>query len=80
MCLAIPGKILEIFGTDPVLRMGRVSFGGIIKEVSLAYVPEAKAGQYAIVHAGFAISLLDEKEAARTLEILAEMGETEKPI
>jgi hydrogenase expression/formation protein HypC len=74
MCLAVPGKILSIEGED-LARTARVSFGGIIKQVNLAYVPEANVGDYAIVHVGFAISLLDETEALRTLEYLTQMGE-----
>lgn len=74
MCLAVPGKILSIQGED-FARTARVSFGGIVKEVSLAYVPEAKVGDYAIVHVGFAISLLDEEEALRTFEYLKQMDE-----
>jgi hydrogenase expression/formation protein HypC len=74
MCLAVPGKILSIQGED-FARSARVSFGGIVKEVSLAYVPEAKVGEYAIVHVGFAISLVDEDEALRTFEYLKQMGE-----
>jgi hydrogenase expression/formation protein HypC len=77
MCLAIPGKILSITGDD-VLRSGTVSFGGINKQVSLAYVPEAKVGDYAIVHVGFAISLVDESEAKQTFEYLKQMGELEE--
>ena len=74
MCLAVPGKILSIQGED-FARTARVSFGGIVKEVSLAYVPEAKIGEYAIVHVGFAISLVDEEEALRTFEYLRQMSE-----
>ena len=74
MCLAVPGKILSVEGED-FARTGRVSFGGIVKEVSLAYVPEAAVGDYAIVHVGFAISLLDEQEALRTFDYLKQMGE-----
>ena len=74
MCLAVPGKILSIVGED-FARTARVSFGGIVKEVSLAYVPEAAIGDYAIVHVGFAISLLDEQEALRTFDYLKQMGE-----
>lgn len=74
MCLAVPGKILSIAGED-FARTARVSFGGIVKEVSLAYVPEANVGDYAIVHVGFAISLLDESEALRTFEYLEKMGQ-----
>jgi len=74
MCLAVPGKILSIQGED-ITRTARVDFGGIAKEVSLAYVPEAQVGDYAIVHVGFAISLVDEEEALRSLEFLRQMGE-----
>ena len=73
MCLAIPGKITSICGEDPLTRTGKIDFGGILKEVSLAYVPEAKPGDYAVVHVGFAISLLDEAEASRVFEYLREM-------
>jgi hydrogenase expression/formation protein HypC len=75
MCLAVPGRILSVSGDDPILRTGRVSFGGIVKDVSLAYVPEAKEGDYAIVHVGFAISVVDPDEARKVLEYLDEMGE-----
>jgi hydrogenase expression/formation protein HypC len=74
MCLAVPGKILSIEGQD-FARSARVSFGGIVRDVSLAYVPEAEIGDYVIVHVGFAISLLDEEEATRTFEYLRQMGE-----
>lgn len=74
MCLAVPGKIVGIVGDDPLMRSGKISFGGIVKEVSLAYVPEAKIGDYAIVHVGFAISLVDEQEAQQTLEDLKELN------
>lgn len=71
MCLAVPGKIISIHDQeDPLMRTGRVSFGGVIKEVSLAYVPEAKVDDYAIVHVGFALSILDPQEAERTLSDL----------
>jgi hydrogenase expression/formation protein HypC len=73
MCLAIPGKIESISGDDPLTRMGRINFGGILKEASLAYVPEAKVGDYVIVHVGFAISRLDEAEAQKVFEYLKEM-------
>lgn len=78
MCLAIPGKILTITDDEPLLRTGRVSFGGIVKEVSLAYVPEAKIGNYVIVHVGFALSILDESEAGRVFEYLREIGELQE--
>jgi hydrogenase expression/formation protein HypC len=75
MCLAVPGKILSIAGDEPLLRTGRVSFGGIVKEVNLAYVPEAKLGDFVIVHVGFAISILDEAEANRVFDYLRQMDE-----
>jgi hydrogenase expression/formation protein HypC len=75
MCLAVPGKILSIDDTDPVFRSGKVSFGGIQKQVNLAYVPEAKVGDYILVHVGFAISTIDEAEAEEVFEYLREMGE-----
>ena len=75
MCLAVPGKITSITGEDPLTRMGKVDFGGILKEVSLAYVPEAKVGDYVIVHVGFAISRVDEEEANKVFEYLREMQE-----
>lgn len=78
MCLAVPGKILTIDGTEPILRTGKVQFGGIVKEVHLAYLPEAKVGDYVIVHVGFAISIVDEKEATRVFEYLREMDEMEE--
>jgi hydrogenase expression/formation protein HypC len=77
MCLAVPGKILSVQGED-FARTARVTFGGIVKEVSLAYVPEAKVGEYVIVHVGFAISVLDEAEALRTFEVLKQMGEVDE--
>lgn len=73
MCLAIPGKILSITGEDPLLRVGKISFAGVVKEVSLAYVPEAEIGQYAIVHVGFAIGIVDELEAQKTLDYFQQM-------
>jgi hydrogenase expression/formation protein HypC len=73
MCLAIPGKIESISGDEPLSRTGKVNFGGILKEVSLAYVPEAKVGDYVIVHVGFAISRLDEDEAHKVFDYLKEM-------
>ena len=75
MCLGVPGRIEEVHDDDLGMRMGRVSFGGIVKDVCLAYVPEAKVGDYVLVHVGFALSVIDEEEARRTLETLATMGE-----
>ena len=75
MCLAIPGKIESIRGSDPLTRMGRVNFGGIFKEACLAFVPEAKVGDYVIVHVGFALSKLDEEEAQKVFDYLKEMDD-----
>ena len=72
MCLGIPGKVIEIIERD--LVMARVAFGGIVKEVCLAYVPEAAVGDHVIVHAGFAISRVDEAEAARVFTYLEQIG------
>jgi len=78
MCLAVPGKIVSINdnNNDPLLRSARVSFGGIIKEVSLAYLPEAQIGQYVIVHVGFALTILDEEEAQTTLNYFEQESES----
>jgi hydrogenase expression/formation protein HypC len=73
MCLGIPGRIVEV-DDNPLMRMGKVDFGGVTREVCLAYVPEAQVGDYVIVHVGFAISRIDEEEARETLQLLAEMG------
>lgn len=73
MCLAIPGKITSVIGSDPLLRTGKVDFGGISKEIYLAYVPEARVGDYVIVHVGFAISLVNEEEAQRVFDDLREI-------
>ena len=75
MCLAVPGKIVEIMDNGDVnFRRGKVDFSGIRKEVNLAYTPEAKLGDYVLVHVGFAISVVNEAEAQRTLQYLEEMG------
>lgn len=73
MCLAVPGKVEEIYA-DQGTTMGRVSFGGVVKEVCLAYLPEIQVGDYAIVHVGFAISKLDEESAQQTLKMFADLG------
>jgi hydrogenase expression/formation protein HypC len=74
MCLAVPGKIVSVVGDDPMTRMARVSFGGVVKEVSLAYLPEAGVDDYVIVHAGFALSQIDEAEAQRVFEELERLA------
>lgn len=78
MCLAVPGKIVSIEGVDPLERKGKIDFSGIQKEINLAYVPEVKIGDYVIVHAGFAISQVDEEEAKKTLEYASEINELYK--
>lgn len=75
MCLAVPGQILEMDGDDPLRRSGKVNFGGIRKDINLAYVPEAKVGDYVLVHVGFALSLIDEEEAQQVFRYLEEMDE-----
>ena len=75
MCLAIPGKVTSISGDDPLMRSGKVDFGGVLREVSLAYVPEVQVGDYVIVHVGFALSRVDEAEAQQVFEYLREMEE-----
>lgn len=78
MCLAIPGKLLEISAQlDDTFRTGKVSFGGICKEVNLRMVPDALPGDYVLVHVGVAISKVDEEEAAKVFSYLLEMGEVE---
>jgi hydrogenase expression/formation protein HypC len=79
MCLAIPGKLTDIYEKDN-LRMAKIDFGGIVKEVCLAYVPEAKIGEYALIHVGFAISLMDEEEAQETLKLLQEVSNFEEEL
>ena len=77
MCLAVPGKVLDVQGDDPLLRSAHVSFAGVVKEVSLACAPEAKPGDYVLVHVGVAISIVDQSEAEQTFEYLRQMGELE---
>ena len=79
MCLAIPGKITEIYEQGD-LHMAKVDFGGIVRDVCLNYVPEAKVGEYCVIHVGFAISLLDEKEALETLDLLKQIENLEEEL
>jgi hydrogenase expression/formation protein HypC len=78
MCLGVPGKVLEIQPDDLGMNMARVSFGGLVKDVCLAYTPEAEVGDYVVVHVGFAISRIDEEQARQVFEFLREMGELEE--
>lgn len=73
MCLGVPGKITEIYEQNG-LKMGKIDFGGIIKDACLTYVPEAQLGDYTLIHVGFALNIIDEKEALETLELLREIG------
>jgi hydrogenase expression/formation protein HypC len=75
VCLGVPGKVLTVEENALGMAMGTVSFAGVTKEICLAYVPEAKPGDYVIVHVGFAISIVSEQEAEETFEILRQMGE-----
>jgi len=77
MCLAVPGKVVEITG-EGELRMGKVDFAGVQRQACLAYVPEVKLGDYVLVHVGFAISVIDEQAAQETLQALAEISALEE--
>ena len=78
MCLAVPGRVLSLAGDDPIVRTGRVDFGGVVKEVNLAFAPEAGIGDYVLVHVGFAIAVIDAAEAARVFAHLREIGDLEE--
>jgi hydrogenase expression/formation protein HypC len=75
MCLGVPGKVMEIVGNPLGMTMGKVSFGGVIKEICLACLPEVKPGDYVLVHVGFALTRIDEDEAREVFRILEKMGE-----
>ncbi len=79
MCLGVPGKIVEVYQADG-LRMGRVDFGGVVREACLAYVPEARVGDYTVVHVGFALSLLSEAEAQAALATLREIANLDEEL
>jgi len=78
MCLAIPGKVIEIRSDVDGVRMARASFGGIVKECCLEFTPEAQVGDYILVHVGFALNTVDEDEAKRTFELLEELGQLDE--
>lgn len=78
MCLGVPGKVIEIQPDTLGMTMGRVNFGGIVKEVCLAYTPDAEIGDYVVVHVGFAISRIDEDEARKVFEYLRQIGELDE--
>jgi hydrogenase expression/formation protein HypC len=75
MCLAVPGEILTVSGDDPLQRTARVSFEGVVKEVSLAFLPEAGVGDFVLVHVGVALQTVDQVEARQTLDYLRQIGE-----
>lgn len=75
MCLAVPGRVVSIEGNDPLLRSGHVDFGGIVKEVNLACVPEARVGDFVLVHVGMALHVVDEEEAKQVMGYLRTMDE-----
>lgn len=79
MCLGVPGKVIEVYETNGI-RMGKVDFGGVSKEVCLAYVPEVEIGDYTIIHVGFAITRLDEQSAQESLKLFQEMGKLEEEL
>jgi len=72
MCLGIPAKVLELYENNGI-QMGKVDFGGVIKEICLAYVPEVKVGDYTLIHVGFALNIIDEQEAMETMELLKQI-------
>ncbi len=79
MCLGVPGKIIEIYQENG-LRMGKIDFGGVTRDVCLAYVPEAQIGDYTVIHVGFAISQLSEEEAQQTLALIREIADFEEEL
>ena len=78
MCLAVPGRILEITGPETWSRRGKVDFGGLVKEINLSLVPEARTGEYVLVHVGVALHVVDEREASRVFEYLDQIDELEE--
>lgn len=79
MCLGVPGKIIEIYHANG-LDMGKIDFGGVVREVCLSYTPEAQIGDYALIHVGFALNLLSEEEAQETLALLNQIADIESEI
>jgi len=79
MCLGVPGKIIEIYQANG-LKMGKIDFGGVVREACLEYVPEAQLGDYALIHVGFALNLVSEQEALETLDLLRQISELDQEI
>ncbi len=77
MCLAVPGKVTSIDESNPELKMAKVNFGGVSKNICIQWLPEIKVGEYVLAHVGFALSKIDEKDAEDTIKILKDMGELE---
>jgi hydrogenase expression/formation protein HypC len=75
MCLAVPGKIVSIDESNPDLKMAKVNFGGVMKEICIQWLPDVNVGEYVLAHVGFALNKIDEKDAEDTLKILREMGD-----
>jgi hydrogenase expression/formation protein HypC len=80
MCLAVPGRVLEVDAVEPEFRTGSVDFAGVKRQVNLAFTPEVRPGQYVLVHAGFALQVIDEEEAAKTFQALKDLGELEESL
>lgn len=80
MCLAVPGKIVSIDESNPELKMAKVNFGGVSKDVCIQWLDDVNIGDYVLVHVGFALNKVDEKDAEETLRILREMGDIEEEI
>ena len=80
MCLAVPGKVTSIDNSNPELKMAKVNFNGVSKDVCIDWLPDVKIGDYVLVHVGFALNKIDEKDAEETLKILREMGDIEEEI
>jgi hydrogenase expression/formation protein HypC len=78
MCLAVPGKVISIDESNPELRMAKVNFGGVNKNICIQWVPDVKVGEYVLAHVGFALNKVDEKDAEETIKILREMGDLDE--
>jgi hydrogenase expression/formation protein HypC len=78
MCLAVPGKIISIDESNPELKMAKVNFGGVNKNICIQWLPDVKIGEYVLAHVGFALSKIDEKDAEDTIKVLRDMGELEE--
>ena len=78
MCLAVPGKIISIDETNPELKMAKVNFGGVNKNICIQWLPDVKVGEYVLAHVGFALNKIDEKDAEDTIKVLRDMGELDE--